>query len=401
MDFSIHQRELHARLEFAACRRAPLKSIVRELWPLVEEPELFRRFCESHGVGPSVFQGLVDSLGSLEFDEEYRWRGAQLRNRNWAKKVCSELVRVHEALCAGGVRCLTYKGIALANQVYGDIGCRPPGDIDLLVSPADAEKASLILLELGYLQMMPGPLSQSQEAALRRFSGGRQFYCSSNECRVDLHWAMFSRWVDLDPGFEALWSHRRLCELDRGSVSTLGTVDNLVLLALHGCQHRFQAYKQVLDLSRGLQLTDTVERRLAVERAGHRGPMVGFSFRLAAVLETRVPLEKLKPGLESSTISDSLRLEPLRRPIASSLLDPIALFCTRSEFTTRRRLFRWGGLVRTLLTPSIKDVASVDLGLVGPHLYYLIRLSRLGKKAVIRLSRGLRFERAIRDDYRY
>lgn len=385
MDLSLHQRDLHARLMFAACRRAPLKSVVRELWPLVERAELFRRFCDSHGVGATVFQGLADSLGSLEFDAEYRWRGAKLRNRNWAKTVGDELVRVHAALCAGGVRCLTYKGIVLANQVYGDIGCRPPGDIDLLVPPVDTKKAYLILKDLGYLQMMPGPLSQAQESALRSFSGGRQFYCSKNECRVDLHWEMFSRWIDFEPGFDPLWARRRVCTLDAGSVSTLGSVDNLVLLGLHGCQHRFQAFKQVLDLNTALQLVDADEKKRAIEKAEHRGPMLEFAFAVASLLDTDEPLGLVTPGPVRSIFQRTLSLEPLRQPRANTLLDPLAAFCARREFTTRRGLSRWTGMVRTLVTPSIKDVTSVRLLTFSPHGYYLVRLGRIARKTFVRL----------------
>ena len=55
-----------------------------------------------------------------------------------------------EALRAAGVRSILLKGPALAGWLYGDGALREYGDCDLLVDPADTDRAAVVLRELGF-----------------------------------------------------------------------------------------------------------------------------------------------------------------------------------------------------------------------------------------------------------
>ena len=72
-------------------------------------------------------------------------------NRNRNKKLLEESVAIANLLTKNGVKHTFLKGIALiSGEYYADIGERMIGDIDILVSPKDAEKAFELLRQNGY-----------------------------------------------------------------------------------------------------------------------------------------------------------------------------------------------------------------------------------------------------------
>ena len=56
-----------------------------------------------------------------------------------------------EALAAAGIRTMLLKGAVLASPPYGEPGLRPIGDVDVLVEPVHARRATRILEELGWV----------------------------------------------------------------------------------------------------------------------------------------------------------------------------------------------------------------------------------------------------------
>ena len=67
----------------------------------------------------------------------------QLRTR-------TELAPLVAAWRRAGIDVLLYKGFALAEFVYPTAGCRPSSDVDVLVAPADTERAEAIARRLGW-----------------------------------------------------------------------------------------------------------------------------------------------------------------------------------------------------------------------------------------------------------
>ena len=96
----------------------------------------------------------------------------------WEASHKARLVRVLDALAAGGVEVLVTKGSALAYSVYPDPALRRRGDSDLLVTPGQAAAARKVLADLGLTLDLPGTM---QEIWLDKTASGfaHQF---------DLHW---------------------------------------------------------------------------------------------------------------------------------------------------------------------------------------------------------------------
>jgi hypothetical protein len=99
---------------------------------------------------------------------------ASQTNLHKALFLSRELIRVVDRLQAISVDVLPYKGVALAETVYGDIALRQAGDIDLLIRPQDFARARKSLRELGYQPHLL--LSERQE---------RAYLKSGYECAFD------------------------------------------------------------------------------------------------------------------------------------------------------------------------------------------------------------------------
>ncbi len=101
----------------------------------------------------------------------------------------SETRQFVKVLADAGVEAILLKGADIRHRLYDDPVCRPMGDLDILISPADLEKARTALLEHGYA-MMPRDNDLRPDfsarfgwvASFRPRAGGSLF--------TDVHWGI-------------------------------------------------------------------------------------------------------------------------------------------------------------------------------------------------------------------
>ncbi|MBI2059053.1 MAG: nucleotidyltransferase family protein [Nitrospirae bacterium] len=105
--------------------------------------------------------------------------------------------RVTRFMARRHVPCLALKGVGLCELAFPDLGCRPTGDVDLLVYREDVPKAADILRDLGYLPLHPLPeLNRFHEATFSHRSNG------SRVPPVDLHWGLCAEKFGLHARFD-------------------------------------------------------------------------------------------------------------------------------------------------------------------------------------------------------
>jgi hypothetical protein len=160
------------------------------------------------------------------------------------KKLCGELDNI-------GVRWVVLKGLPLAHELYGDIGARPIGDVDLLVASQDWERVVRLLESLGYT--IPCARLSSLNY-WRTFVHALQ--CRHPKLKVDLHHNLRADpSLSIDP--REVMDRAQKIEVDGWPVWVPHARDTLLLLIL-GLHD---------DLSRG---TAKVRSFLDLEMASHR-----------------------------------------------------------------------------------------------------------------------------------
>ena len=105
-----------------------------------------------HRVAPALLapltQASVCSLVPGEILAALQHYGSATKERN--RYLASELGTILSALADAGVSALPFKGVLLAEMLYGDLGQRPPGDLDFLVRQRDVTRACDVLVSRGY-----------------------------------------------------------------------------------------------------------------------------------------------------------------------------------------------------------------------------------------------------------
>src|ERR1700681_2544949 len=119
------------------------------------------RLAEFHGVLPLAARNLIELLclesGRLENghglppEVERLLRSAYETNLRRSLWFTVELARIMRHFERRQLRALPYKGPVLAQSLYRDLGLRSFSDLDFLISPADLERATQALAEIGYL----------------------------------------------------------------------------------------------------------------------------------------------------------------------------------------------------------------------------------------------------------
>lgn len=163
---------------------------------LSEGGSAFLNFVLSHDLGPLWHHrlqsgGLLESLPPASVDA---LRVARMSAAAAYLPQRMELERIDQQFAVQGIPYLVMKGAHVRECVYPDPALRPAGDIDILVSPRDRQRAARVLLDTSYTVHVESD-NISHEAT---FSHGM--------VDIDLHWHIMRPGrtrVDMTDGFLA------------------------------------------------------------------------------------------------------------------------------------------------------------------------------------------------------
>ena len=244
----------------------------------------------------------------------------------------SELVRLQKAFAGAGIEVAPNKGPALAFYLYGDATLRQTLDIDLLVRARDAVKARRIILNQGYHATRH--ISPDKEAAWVK----RHFeftFRSKSGLSVELQWRIvpaYWRFPELDV---FAWTKPVRLSLGPISVPWFEAERLLILLCLHGCKHKWDTLKWLVDIAQLLRKHPALDWHATVKCARAIGAdrMLALGLLLSHdLLDAPLPPEILhsvrrKPGLAA------LAAEACRN--ASAVDSPHANTSIELEFLSR------------------------------------------------------------------
>jgi hypothetical protein len=144
-----------------------------------------------------------------------------------------DLLRLLGALRQEGIPCLLIKGAQLAYTHYAQPWLRPRFDTDLLISPADRERADAVLRAIGYTatNQVSGTLVAHQYQYQRRNQYGLADV-------IDLHWKVTNPHVFADAlPFDELWAAAGpISQLDEHARGP-SNVHALMLACVHRVAH--------------------------------------------------------------------------------------------------------------------------------------------------------------------
>jgi hypothetical protein len=207
-----------------------------------------------------------------------------------------DLVRVAPAFAEAGIPWLLLKGFGLADAAYGGLAARPMVDNDIVVPPAQVERAHQVLLRLGFYDR-PGNVLALNRAA--DFEHPMHHPYPDVETGLELHWHIHAPELfrgAVEPYFERAVT-REICGMP---MLTLNNEDRLVQLATHWAQHGLNKPRILADIARLWNRQTEVRLRVSwpalVRRLHEVGAHATFALALQLLqqvgqLEMPVPSE--------------------------------------------------------------------------------------------------------------
>jgi hypothetical protein len=364
---------LLAVAELTAERRARISSVDLALdWGEV------LRLAEYHGILPLAAHNLIGQ--NLPPAIESSLRSSYQANLRCSLWFAAELARITQHFDHRHLRAVPYKGPVLAQSAYGDLGLRSFSDLDLLMSPADFDRAKRVLAEIEYRP------TTEQAAFVERFwlraGYERSFDGAAGKNLVELQWALLPPFYAVDLHVKDLLARAGRMSVGGCEVPCLAPEDSLLTLCLHTAKHLWTRLIWISDIAQTLR-SSFIDWPLVVSRARDVGitRILGVSFWLVKnLLHVELPEEA-----ENMIAADS-DASVLGREFAERLARGVAYDFESTEYfrlilrLRERRSDRWRYLWRLLSTPSMGDLAAVHLPEPLFPLYRVVRPLRLLRK---------------------
>lgn len=289
-----------------------------------------------------------------------------------------QLLSVLHILSANGIRALAFKGPILGEMLYGDVGLRQAGDLDILVAKEDFGRAKDLLQSNNYL--MEPQLTAAQQASHLRFHCEIQFLHQDQFSVVDLHWGLTPKSFPFALCLEDLFTRSISISVAGHAIETFGVEDLLLYLCVHGAKHYWGRLEWVASIAELVRSTAELDWSLAMRLARESGSenILSLGLLLAEKLFALELPPEVDELLSQRETLPQCALKLQERLLGDSPAPPnqIERFRLNLKFMDRKR-DAVTSLLRSVLVPTISDWRTVKLA--GPFypLYYPLRPIRL------------------------
>ena len=238
------------RLVVECCRRSFVGDEGRQ--PLETDRidwDRFFRLIRFHRVEGLAWNALSHQASSIptEVRRGLAERASQIATQNL--RMLADHRRVQEVFQREGLPYLFLKGIALATLAYGNPAVKSAIDIDLLIDPADLERAAGLLRKLSYCPAIPRVPSHD---ALRRrhalFKESLWVKASDPNAQIDLHTAIADNRFLLT-GLDVRAPHQRVKVGEGFELPTFARDEQFAYLSVHGASSAWFRMKWISDFA--------------------------------------------------------------------------------------------------------------------------------------------------------
>ena len=330
-----------------------------------------------HGVQPLLYQRLSSMAELIPADQMRALQQSYQTNLHKAMLLSLELIRIYDLLSSRGLKVLAYKGLALAQTVYGDIALRNAGDIDLLIHAPDFPRIRNVVQELGYTPHTRLP--ESQERAYLKSGYECAFDGSAGPNLLEVQWAIQPRFYAADYDMDGLFRRAVTVPVAGRPMQTPCAEDLFIILSLHAAKHVWGRVIWLCDLARLMNLPKLnwswiaeQAKQLRIVRILRVGMLLAnrmLGAPIPAAAEASLPqdadaqafAEEIEPSITGETLFNVESFEYFR------------LMLRLREAKPDRLRF----LTRLIFTPGPSEWEAIQLPALLSPLYRLVRLSRL------------------------
>ena len=301
-------------------------------------------------------------------------------NLHKALLTAGELIRILDRLDSLSIEVMPYKGLAVAEILYGDVAARQSGDIDLFVRARDLVRIKAALRDLGYT--IPLTLSEREEQAYLVSGYEYSFDSTAGKNLLEVQWALQPRFYAVDFDMEGMFRRAVSAPVAGREMKTPSPEDLVIVLSVHAAKHMWTRLIWVCDIAQLMQLPEINWDQITCE-AQSLGivRILNVTLLLAQhLLDATMPLaiqNEAANDLQAQTWAQSIR----ERIASGYSFDTEAWRYFRAAMRLReRRRDRMRFLWRLAVTPGPSEWKSVHLPPALFPLYRLVRIYRLASR---------------------
>ena len=333
---------------------------------------------DQHGVSSLLYRNL--SGYKISADEIPSLKQRYQTNIHKTLLVAREMIRVLDRLSALGIAAMPYKGVALAESMYGDMALRQSGDIDLFIRAQDFVGIKSAVAELGYAPHMP--LSPTEERAYLISGYECAFDSDAGRNLLEVQWALQPRFYAVDLTVESLFRRAVSVTVAGREMKMPSPEDLLLILSVHAAKHVWERLIWLCDIAQIIKLPNLNWPWIA-DQARILG--VARILHVTLLLANRLLEATIPASVESATRGDhtafTLADEIYAQITEDAKCDVESTRYFRLMLRLReRRLDRMKFLQRLVFTPGPSEWKAIRLPAPMFPLYRLVRLSRLAAR---------------------
>ena len=309
-----------------------------------------------------------------------RLKQESVENSQSVLYLADKAVKLSKLLRDNGIENALFKGPILSELVYGEIGLRQAGDIDVLIKKEHFSRAKALLESLGYV--MQPQLTPAQEASHLAFHCEIQFMRDDWFTVVDLHWGLTPRSFVFGLSGDEVMTRLQTVSLAGSQVETFSREDLLLYQAMHGAKHLWRKLEWISSLTELVHSLESSSWPVILERTtrAHATRILGLGLRLvdtlfgvAAPQDVLIALDEDRAMQEfAEKLSGELFLA------RSGRTDSTDTNLYNLKIMDRKRDALLSTL-RAIFIPTLSDWEALSLPAPLHSLYYAVRPLRLSK----------------------
>lgn len=340
------------------------------------------RLADQHGTSSLLYQNLASLVDLLPSAVLASLRQSYERNIHKSLFLTRELIRILDCLDGLGIEVIPYKGVVLSEVYYGDIALRRSGDMDLFVRKKDVGRIKNVVRELGYVPRVHIP----EDAEWDYIKSGYEctFDSSAGKNLLELQWALQPRFYAVDFDMEGIFERTLTVTVGGRTMKTPSAEDLVLILSMHAAKHvwgRLIWLCDIVQIARQENVNwDWIQsqaRQLGIERI----------LRITLLLMKSLLSAPIPAPIESAVLSDEaaqIFSEQIAVSVAAGAVyeeEKVSYFRLMMRLR-ERRIDRMRFLSRLTFTPGPGEWDAVRLPRLLFPFYRLVRLGRLGAKAL-------------------
>lgn len=340
--------------------------------------EILYQRAEAHGLMPLLYWHVSRSLSDrVPPEHSRRLKRSFLANVAHTGLLAQEFVNLLRILRDTNIEAVPFKGLALAEELYGSIALRQCGDLDFLIHKQDLTAAIRALGAVGYKSTLP--LSPAQLEAYTRSHNELMF--RESKALLDLHWEILPSFFSLSFDSAKYLPNLRRIRVSEIETQSLSPENLLLLLCIHGGKHLWTRLIWLCDVSELIRKYPNLDWKYVLSKAREVGAqrllLVGLCLS-KTLLGTALPetvAKEIKDDPTTRILSAQLRKDVIDGQEPSEISIDLFWLKSRERWSDKIRF-----LVRYPTTPTFVEFSLVSLPKPLFPLYRVLRVARASRR---------------------